>query len=606
MICYRAHILLAKTILIFLFCHDDAVAQNTWKEVKDNNKGTITIYWDSSKPFIYKDNSGNMAGIEADIMDDFREYLEDVHHVDLKLNWEEAKSFSNTYMLIRDRKQPGTFGASAFSITQSRQQEVDFSPPYMSDISVLITSKNVPIVRNLEEFNLVFSRLTAITIKQTTYEQQLLKIQEEGNLPFDIHYIPSSANVLRTIESMDDAFGFIDLPVYMMLFNNDPSIKVKRQNLFPVKREGYAFIFPENSDWNTILVEYFNSAKFKSRLEKIISNYIDVELYHFVENLADQSNNQVSLLTKEKEIQQKDLLAKANQIEQEGRTRNFLIALATIIFISLIIIIMLYQKQNEQKKKIETQGKSIETKSQQLEKRNDRLIALNEEKNNLVKILAHDLRTPINHIVGLVQVLLVKNNDLPDDQKLLIQQVIEASLRLNKMISNILDVDAIENDRVKIFIDDVTISPLIKQVVSTFEQPAANKNISLTYVTTCPDSVIKGDSLFLIQVFENLISNAIKFSEKGKSVVVKIESINDEVQIRVTDNGPGLTDDDLRILFKKFQRLSAKATGGEPSTGLGLSIVKRYVELMDGKVWCESQPGKETSFIVSFSKINNE
>jgi signal transduction histidine kinase len=601
--CYRYLSFYAGIFFILSFISYAAVAQDTWKEVKRKGNGAITVYWDQSKPFIFKDADGTMRGIEADIMESFRRYLNDVHHIKLTLHWKEAKSFSNTYLAIRDKKESGTFGASAFSITPSRQQEVDFSPPYMSDISVLITSKNIPIVKNLEEFNEVFSKLTAITIKQTTYEGELLKIKQESNLPFNIHYIPSSANILRTIENTDDGFGFIDLPVYMMLFNSDPSIKVKRQNLFAVKREGYAFIFPENSDWNSILQAYFSQEKFQLHLEKIISNYIDLELYHFVENLAAQSNNQVTLLTKEKEIQQKDLLEKQNQIEQEARTRNFLIILATIIFISLVIIIMLYQKQNEQKKKIEAQAQSIETKSQQVEKRNERLIALNEEKNNLVKILAHDLRTPINHIVGLVQVLLIKNNELPHDQKMLIQQVIEASLRLNKMISNILDIDALENDRVKIFIDDVIISSLIKQIVSSFEHHASNKDISLTYNTTCDDCVIKGDALFLIQIFENLISNAIKFSEKGKSVVVKVESVNDEVLVHVIDNGPGLTADDMKILFRKFQRLSAKATGGEPSTGLGLSIVKKYVELMNGKVWCESQPGKETSFIVSFTKV---
>jgi signal transduction histidine kinase len=577
-------------------------AQNTWNEVQKNKKGSITIYWDESRPFIFQGPDGRMGGIEADIIEDFRNYLKITRNIDLTLNWKDAQSFINTYEIIRDKRQPGSFGASAFSITPYREHDVDFSPPYMSDITVLITSKNVPIVKSLEEFNRVFSNLTAVTIKQTTYEQDLLKIREQTNIPFDIQYIPSSNNILKTIETRDNGFGFIDLPVYMMYFNNDPSIKVKRQNMFPIKREGYAFIFPENSDWREILQEYFTHEKFQPNLEKIISGYIDTDLYHFVESLAIQSDQQVSLLTKEKEIQQKDLTEKANQIEKEARTRNFLIALIAIICVFMVLIIMLYQKQHEQKRKIEAQGKSIEVKSQQLEKRNERLIALNEEKNNLVKILAHDLRTPINHIIGLIQILQVKNSNLPADQKLLIQQVIDASLRLNKMITNILDIDAIENDRVKIFIEDIKVTPLVKQVVDTFERYAASKNISLDFTSHDQEAFIKGDILFLIQVLENLISNAIKFSEKEKNVRIKIESKENETLISITDNGPGLTADDMKILFTKFQRLSAQATAGESSTGLGLSIVKRYVELMGGRVWCESQPGKETSFIVAFEK----
>jgi signal transduction histidine kinase len=584
---------------IFLFGVYTCLAQDTWQEVKNSGKGSIKIYWDESKPFIFRDNTGKMAGIEGEIIAGFKNYLKAKYNVTLTVNWVDAKSFDNTYTAIRDKQESGSFGASAFSITPGRLQEVDFSPPYMADLSVLITSKNVPIVNSLEEFNSVFSNLKAITIKQTTYEHDLLKMQHQGNLHFEIHYIPSHENILRTIEKVDNSFGFIDLPVYMMLFNNDPSINVKRQNFFPIKREGYAFIYPKNSDWNLILKEYFDDVEFKSNLPKIIGRYIDIELFHFVESLAVQSNEQVTLLTKEKEIQQKDLLEKARQIAQETRTRNFLIVFTAIVSVCLIIIIRLYQKRNEQKEKIEAQGKNIELKSQQLEKRNEHLIALNEEKNNLVKILAHDLRTPINHMQGLAHLLLI-NTNLTEDQKMLIQQITDASLRLNKMISNILDIDAIENNRVKIFIDDVVISPLVRQVVKSFETQASRKNISLEYFTTCDNCVIKVDSLFIIQIMENLISNAIKFLERGKKITVKVEQCNEDVHISVTDNGPGLTPDDMKILFRKFQRLSATATAGENSTGLGLSIVKRYVELMNGKVWCESIPEKQTSFIVSF------
>jgi signal transduction histidine kinase len=588
----------------FFFIAHNGIAQSSWHETKSSGKGTIKIYWDESKPFIFREENGKMGGIEAEIIDGFKKYLKIKYNTELTINWVEAKSFDNTYASIRYKKENGSFGASAFSITPARLQEIDFSPPYMSDISVLISSKNVPIVKNLEEFNKVFSNLTAITIKQTTYEHDLLKMKHQGNLPFKIQYIPSHENILRTIEKLDNSFGFIDLPVYMMLFNRDPSINIKRQNLFPIKREGYAFIHPKNSDWSVVLKNYFDDSIFKSNHEKIIGHYIDIELFHFVESLAIQSNEQVRLLTKEKEIQQKDLLEKSSQIEQEFRTRNFLIVFTVLIFICLVMIIMLYQKQNEQKEKIEIQGKNIELKSQQLEKRNEHLIALNEEKNNLVKILAHDLRTPINHMQGLAHVLLINNHNLPDDQKMLIQQITDASLRLNKMISNILDIDAIENNRIKIFIDDIVISPLVRQVVKSFDGQALRKNISLDYITACDNCIIKGDSLFIIQILENLISNALKFSERGKKVTVSVEEVNDRVYVRVKDNGPGLTAEDMKILFKKFQRLSAMATGGENSTGLGLSIVKRYVELMNGEVWCESVPKKETSFIISFQKTN--
>ena len=573
----------------------------SWKEVMEAGKGTVTVYWYESQPFIYKTSAG-MGGIEYELMEDFRKYLKEVHKIDLRIVWKEAKSFGNAYASIRDFQQNGTFGISAFSITPERQEEVAFSPSYMSDISVLITSKNIPIVQSTAEFNEVFSRLTAITIQETTYELDIIKLKNQGQLPFRIQYIPSSQNILYSIAEKDSAFGFIDLPVYMMIYSENPSVNVKRQNLYPVKRKGYAIIYPLNSDWAQPFSDFFAAPDFSGNLEKNIGHYIDIELYHFIESLAIQSNDMVVLLTKEKEIQYRDLLGKSQQIAKETKARNFLIVLVGVILIFLVAIVLLYRKRSQQKREIESQRQSIELKNEQLEKRNHHLVTLDEEKNNLIKILAHDLRTPINHVQGLAQVFLMSNHSLPDDEKLIIHSITDAAVRLNKMISNILDIDSIENNRVKIFMDEVAIAPLVNQVVKSFDKQAARKNIDLSAVMGI-DVRVKGDSLFLIQVFENLISNAIKFSEKGKKVEIAARENGNKIQIIIKDSGPGLTDEDHKMLFKKFQRLSAKPTDGENSTGLGLSIVKKYVELMNGQVWCESTPGKGASFIVEFAKI---
>ncbi|MBD1209646.1 MAG: sensor histidine kinase [Ignavibacteria bacterium] len=119
------------------------------------------------------------------------------------------------------------------------------------------------------------------------------------------------------------------------------------------------------------------------------------------------------------------------------------------------------------------------------------------------------------------------------------------------------------------------------------------------------DAAILADEFALHQVFDNLISNAIKFSPKWSKVVVRMvrhlsESGEAKVRIEIQDEGPGLTEQDKLKLFSKFARLSAKPTGQESSTGLGLSIVKRLVEAMGGQVWCESEHGKGATFIVEF------
>jgi signal transduction histidine kinase len=108
------------------------------------------------------------------------------------------------------------------------------------------------------------------------------------------------------------------------------------------------------------------------------------------------------------------------------------------------------------------------------------------------------------------------------------------------------------------------------------------------------------DPSVLVQVLENLVSNAVKYSPPGKDIFVRLKKMPDAVRCEVQDEGPGLSAEDQKKLFGKFARLSAKPTGGEHATGLGLSIVKKMVEAMNGQVWCESEPGRGALFIVQF------
>jgi signal transduction histidine kinase len=107
-----------------------------------------------------------------------------------------------------------------------------------------------------------------------------------------------------------------------------------------------------------------------------------------------------------------------------------------------------------------------------------------------------------------------------------------------------------------------------------------------------------------MEVLDNLISNAVKYSPQGKNIYIRLNISNEAVAVEVQDEGPGLSDEDKKHLFGKFARLSARPTAGEHSTGLGLSIVKRMVEAMNGRVWCESELGKGAKFCVELPKAS--
>lgn len=602
-------------VLFLLICYahtglsQSAAGTLNWAEARKAGKATVYIHWYESRPFIYQDEAGAMKGIEEEILVGFKDYVRDAYNVDVTFQWKETQNFENTYLTVCNERLPGAFGLSAFSITQKRRERVKFTQPYMPDISVVISSKNIPIVQNAEEFDRIFSGLEAITIKGTTYEEDLKKLKAEREINFKMRYVPSYQNILATIQSSDSAFGVIDLPTYMVDLNKNAGMSVNRQNIVPFKREGLAFIIPKHSDWNEPVNEYLSGEKFQLTIKALMGKYLDNSVYDFMEHLATATDNEIMLLTFEKEIQQRDQEGKSKQILRESIFRNILTATVSIVLVFLVIIFLLYRKQNRintqltsQKKEIEEQRLNIEHQNEQLERRNEQLSHLNEEKNNLINILAHDLRTPINQVQGLAQLLLLENPTLPADQKDSVSKIIDSSIRLNAMIGKILDVDAIESNRVNLHIETIDINLLTKRIVNSFEKTAIKKEIQLAFSASVTPVSMKGDMLYLTEIIENLLSNALKFSRRKKSVSIEINSSQTSVILRIRDEGPGLTEDDKYKIFQKFQRLSAQPTDGEHSTGLGLSIVKKYTELMHGRIWYESETGKGTSFYLEFPR----
>ena len=112
--------------------------------------------------------------------------------------------------------------------------------------------------------------------------------------------------------------------------------------------------------------------------------------------------------------------------------------------------------------------------------------------------------------------------------------------------------------------------------------------------------------MLLFLILENLLSNAVKFSPSGSTITMEALEKNDQINISVTDQGPGFTEEDKALIFNRFQKLSARPTGDETSTGLGLSIVKKYVTDLGGELWLESEIGKGSTFFVSLKKKNAE
>ncbi len=246
----------------------------------------------------------------------------------------------------------------------------------------------------------------------------------------------------------------------------------------------------------------------------------------------------------------------------------------------------------EQAKK-EAQLRRLENEKYRLE--NVELAEANRFKTELLAIAAHDLKNPLQSIMGFAQLLNEKKNDAQSVESF--AQIIQrSSKRMLSLINNLLEDAKAEMTTFELHHQTLNLTELIKQMIETQFNAQARQKSQTIFFESEENITLKGDPERLKQIFENLIGNAIKYSPKGKRIWVELRKQprenNQTVLVSIKDEGQGLTEEDKSKLFRKFQRLSAKPTGGEGSTGLGLSITKQLVEKHNGRIWAESE-GKD-------------
>ncbi len=574
---------------------------------QDSDQNSLDLYWYTSAPFIYENEEGGLDGIEPEMLQAFQTFLKVEKGIVVDLNWKKTTNFSKILETVREAENLNAIGVSALSITEKRLEYADFPNPYLPDITVLISSNGTPIVRSYEEMNDMMSTMSAITIRETKYESMLLNLKEQLGANFNIKYIDSESNILDGVRASNDCFGFIDLPVYMMHIENGS--EVTRQNFFTVKGLGYSYIMPKGSQWKEYFNEFLSREKYQNQISDIISNYLGEELYRFIDDIYAGEELGTSILTKEKEMQLA-LIKNANlQLEQETATKRILIVGIGVTSIFLFAIGYLFYRNQKtttilvgQKDQIEDQQEDIRQKNEQLMNRNAQLVALNEEKNNLVRILAHDIRSPLSQIIMVTDIVNQQmSGNLSEGEAKLLNQVTASAERINQMVTKILDVDGLEGNRIKVLQERVDIRVIMRDVGQRYRPIAAKKNIELVIEFCENHNMIRTDHLLLLLVLENLVSNAVKFSSPDSTVELRAECAYDSVVFKVCDEGPGFSEEDKKKLFNRFQKLSAKPTGGEVSTGLGLSIVKKYVTDLGGKVWVESVKGNGSTFFVKLT-----
>lgn len=235
----------------------------------------------------------------------------------------------------------------------------------------------------------------------------------------------------------------------------------------------------------------------------------------------------------------------------------------------------------------------------ELENKNKILEETNELKNKFIGMASHDLRNPLASITGFSKILIEEKDDLTDEEINEFSNIIfSVSTNMSNLVENILDVSIIDSRKLELKYQNHSISELIQERIKIFQVFGNKKNIEITF----NNSVIPEfpfDSDRITQVVDNLLSNAVKFSPYEKKVIVTLEKDNDFAKVSVSDQGPGIDEEEKIMIFDPFQKSSAKPTGGEKSSGLGLTIAKKLIEGHKGIIEVISEKNIGTTF--SFS-----
>ncbi len=275
-----------------------------------------------------------------------------------------------------------------------------------------------------------------------------------------------------------------------------------------------------------------------------------------------------------------------------------------------------FSKIEQQKKELEEYSKSLEDKVNertfQLKKLNSNLLAankrledLNEEKDEILRIAAHDMKNPLAGIKNFAS-WIADNQNLPKSEiDNSARIIVDSSQRMFEIINKILEANKLEKEGIPFEIKNVDLVKAIERVISENKMYSSEKKIEVVFNKLETECIVSADEKLLQSILDNLLSNALKFSAKEKVVKIEISQSKKNGSFSIADEGPGFTEDDKSKVFRKFGKLSARPTGGENSTGLGLSIVKKLTELMKGKVTFKSEFGKGTTFTVELPRGKN-
>jgi signal transduction histidine kinase len=278
---------------------------------------------------------------------------------------------------------------------------------------------------------------------------------------------------------------------------------------------------------------------------------------------------------------------------------------ALIVFsvASILLLTWLVIHSMTTKKRIESQKKRIEELIQIQKSDKNRINELEMEIQQLAGVVSHDLKTPFNRMFALMQLLQSSSDNLQSDQKEYLSKTHIVIADGLGMIRNLTDYQKLEGKGIDLSYETFNFSSLLGLLTRNYRVTSEIKHIQI-HLEMQPEIMVYADKYYLYRILDNLVSNALKFSAEGRNVFIKAHDAGNHIQVDVHDEGPGIGEEDQKLLYKKFQTLTAKPTGGEMSTGIGLAVAKALADKMKAELSCVSKLGEGSKFTLSIAREN--
>ncbi len=235
-----------------------------------------------------------------------------------------------------------------------------------------------------------------------------------------------------------------------------------------------------------------------------------------------------------------------------------------------------------------------------LQEANEKLKEIDKRKSAFVANVSHEFKSPLAIIQeSLILVYDGTAGPINPKQKELLGKGKMIVERMNRLVTDLLDLSQIESGKMQVKTEQFDLKALVNEILSMYEIEIAKKNLVLTWDMPSKSLLVYSDRDRLSEVVINLLNNAIKYTPSGGNIVIGLSQSETEASFQVSDNGLGISKDDLERIFDKFERIHGERQEG---TGLGLPIAKDIIELLGGRIWVESQPGCGSKFIFTLPK----